>query len=98
MRSKMNKRGIFGVGSAIAQFVSVLAIAIILLVFVFYGSGLAKTFGKTKGGLIVYDEDKIEIGNVLNYSDDYVSLTKARFLLEEGKSLDEALTEVEYDE
>jgi len=37
------------------------------------------------------------IGNVLNYTDDYVNLTKVRFLVETGKDLDDALVEGGYE-
>ncbi len=85
-------------GSFLAMFAAAIAIAIIFFFYSFYGMGLAKTVSDSKGGVVVYDENQVEIGNVLNYtSSDYVNLVKTRFFIEEGKSLSVALQESEYE-
>jgi len=97
MLTRFGKRGQLGIGSFLSMFVAAIAIAIILFFYAFYGMGLAKTFDKAKGGVVVYDEEGVEIGNVLNYTDDYINLTKVRFLVETGKDLDDALVEGGYE-
>lgn len=89
------KRG--QLGSFFAMFFAAIAIAIILFFYSFYGMGLAKTVSDSKGGVVVYDENQVEIGNVLNYTSDYVNLTKVRFFVEEGRNLSIALQESGYE-
>lgn len=75
---KMNKRGFF-----LTAFFAFIAIALIFAL-LFVSAKMSSTFSENKGGLIVYDEDKVEIGNVLDYMDEYVELTDARFLVAGG--------------
>ena len=87
-----NKIGLFAIGNFIAMFAFAIFIAVSFFVFSIYGMGLAKTFGDAKGGVIVYDEDKVEIGNVMNYTDeDYVDLIEARFFVQQEEIVNVAL-------
>ncbi len=83
-------------GGFLAMFAAAIAIAIILFFYVFYGIGLAKTVSDFKGGMVIYNESQVEIGNVFNYTNRYVNLTRVRFLVAGRESLDVALRENGY--
>lgn len=92
--SLQNKKGILG--SFIVMFGATIVIILILVVFVL-GAGLVKKINNAGGGVRVYNEENVEIDNVFNYMDRYISLLKVRFFLEKGSSLDESFKEGGYE-
>jgi hypothetical protein len=91
---RFGKRGMLS--SFLAFFGATIAIVLILLVFVL-SSAVVKKVNKVSSNVAIYNESDAEIDNVFSYSGRYVNLSKARFLMAKGKTLDEALTEVGYE-
>ena len=90
----MNSRG--QLGPFVVMFGATIAIVLILVAFVL-GAGLVKKANNAGAGVRVYDEESVEIDNIFDYMDRYVSLLKVRFFLEKGLSLDESFAEGGYE-
>lgn len=90
----MNSKG--QLPSLFTMFIATIVIAIILVVFVL-GAGLVKKIDGAGGGVKIYNEESVEIDNIFDYMDRYVSLLKVRFFLEKGLTLDESFREGEYE-
>lgn len=69
------KKGSIGIGFFLAF------IAIVLILGSFFALGkLSVTFEKSQGGVVVLDEDEVEIGNLFEYMDDYVKVVEVKVL------------------
>ncbi len=90
---KMNKKG--GLGSSIAMFVAIIMIFIILAGFTLM-AGMFKVFAEKPAGVDTVDGDGIA-GNFFNYVDNN-SLDRVKFVVAKGKSLNDAILEVGYEE
>jgi len=90
-----NKRGMI-IGSFIGLLVLTIAVVFILVVFIL-GSGVVKSMSKVDAGVVVYNETGVEIDNIFDHDLRYFDLVKIRFLLEDERSVDEALLEVNYE-
>ena len=88
-----NKKGILG--SFVVMFVATIVIVIILTVFIL-SAGVIKKLNGAEGGTAIYDEEGVEIDNVFDYMDRYISLVKVRFFLERGSTLEKSFAEGDY--
>ncbi|MCK4649775.1 hypothetical protein KAT36_00945 [Candidatus Pacearchaeota archaeon] len=89
----VGKRGV--VANFIVFFGATIAIVLILVVYMI-GGGIIKKLNKSAADIAIYDESDIEIDNIFDYSDRYVLLSEAKFLVAGGKGLDDSLLEVGY--
>ena len=89
----MDKGGILG--GTMVTFVATIIIVIILLVFSF-GAMFVKTVDKSAGGLAVVSEGKVGLGDVWDYMPNYFKLVRVRVLVEGGRKVDDAISEVGY--
>lgn len=88
-----NKRAVLG--GFLGMFVATIAVVLILLFFVLF-SGAFKMFGDSE--LKVESGAEIGIGNLVLYFENFAKLTQVRFLVEQGRDLEDAIKEVKYDE
>ncbi len=93
---RINKKGGI-IGSFFGLFVMTIIVVIILLIFIL-GSGIVKKINKVESGVVVVDEAGVEIDNVFDYIGRYGDLIEARFLIERGLVVNDALMEVDYEE
>lgn len=82
--------------SFITIFLATIVIVAILVVFVL-GNGIVKKLNNAEGGVRIYDEKGVEIDNIFNYMDRYISLLKVKFFSEKGLTLSESFKESEYE-
>ena len=94
MNFRNDKRGV--VGSFMVMFVATVAIVLILFLFIF-GSGLIKRIHKVDADVSIHDEKRTGLSDVLNYILEYEQFAEAKFLIEGGTEIDDALVEVEYE-
>ncbi len=80
----------------LTMFFAFIVIALILAAFVFV-SGIARLLVENKGGMIVMDEDDVEIGSMVDYMDEYVKLAGVKVLVDDDVSFKEAAAEVGYE-
>ncbi len=90
----MNSKG--QLKDLIVMFVATIVIVIILVVFVL-GAGIIKKINDVGGGVRIYNEESVEIDNIFNYMDRYVSLLNVKFFLEKGSTLDESFEGAGYE-
>lgn len=93
---RINKKGGI-IGGFIGLFIMTIAVVLILVVFVL-GSGIVKKMNNVEDGVALYDESNVGLAEVLNYSSSYSDLVEIRFLVEKGFSVDDAISEVGYEE
>ena len=92
--SRFGKKG--GIANFIVFFGATIAIVVILLVYVF-GAGVVKKLNNAGSDVAVFDEVGVEVDNVFNYSERYVNLTEARFLIADDLGVKNALRMVNYE-
>ena len=99
-QNDFGKRGVI-IGSFIVMFTVTIAIVLILLLMV-VGSVVFKEIVRdgdnVDGDISVYDESKTGLGDVSNYMAGNRNFVEAKFLIEGGLGLDEALEEAGYEE
>ena len=89
-----NKRGLLS--NFITFFGATILIILILIVYLI-GGGIIKKLDK-KGDTAevgIYDETKVQIDNIFDYSDRFILLNDAEFLVAEGESVEAALQRME---
>ena len=90
-----NKRG--GIlGATIMMFLATIVIVLILTVFVF-GAGFIKKLDRVSADVAIYNEDKVEIGNIFTYMDGYNNLLSAEFSIEKGSTVEESIMGANYE-
>lgn len=89
---RVDKRGL--VSNFISFFGATILIVLILTVFVF-GAGVVKKLNNAGSDVAVFNESKVEIDNIFDYSERYVLLSKVRFSVANKEDLDSALDEME---
>lgn len=90
---RIRKRGMLS--NFLVFFGATILIVLILIVYII-GGGVIKKLDRHAAGVAVYDEKKVEIDNIFDYSGRYVLLNEVKFLVAMGKGVDEALGEVGY--
>jgi hypothetical protein len=91
----MNKKG--GVlGSTIVMIFAIISVVIILLIFAF-GSQLVKWLDNSETGVSTINESDVLIGDVFVYIEEYGALSDARYSIEGGGLVDDALVKYEED-
>ena len=90
----MNSKG--QLPAFLVMFGATIVIILILVVFVL-GAGIVKKINNVGAGIKVYDEKGVEIDNIFEYMDRYISLLKVKFFLENDLTLDESFVEVGYE-
>jgi len=91
----MNKRG--GVGSGIAMFFAIILILIMLGVFIGV-SGIWKAFSEEPAGNIVSAEGELNESMFGYMGSSENSIQEVKFIVASGKSIEEAVVEVGYNE
>lgn len=84
-------------GKTFTLFIATIAIVIILLVFAL-GSYTIKKIDNSNAGLKIYTTEEIGLANLQEYMIKYISLVKVRVLIDKGSSLENAVTEANYEE
>ena len=90
----MNSKG--QLPAFLVMFGATIVVVLSLVVFVL-GAGVVKKINNAGAGIKVYDEKGVEIDNIFNYMDRYVSLLNVKFFLEKGKTLDDSFKEAGYE-
>ena len=89
-----NKRGL--ISNFIIFFGATIAIILILIVYIIGGGIIKKLDNKGPTAKVgIYDEQKVEIDNIFDYSDRFILLNDAEFLVAEGESAEDALQRME---
>ncbi|MCD4771414.1 hypothetical protein K8R30_03280 [archaeon] len=89
-----NKRGLLS--NFIIFFGATILIVLILIVYIVAGGIIKKLDNKNHAAEVgIYDEEKVELDNIFDYSDRFILLNDAKFLVAEGESVEEALQRME---
>jgi hypothetical protein len=88
-----NKRG--ALGSGITAIMSVIAVIVILLVFIF-ASGFIRMMSEVNGGAKIYEGSKVGLGDVFHYTSSYLKLMDVRILVSNGRLVSQAISEAGY--
>ena len=91
----MDKKGV--IGSFIVLFVATVFIIMILIGFVFM-SYAVKSFSEAKSGLVIHKESKVGISDGVGYMKNYFGFVELRRRISAGAFLNDAISEVGYEE
>ena len=91
----MNSKQGGALGAGLSVIMASIAITTILLIFIF-ASGFVKLVSEVKGGTKIYEGSKVGLGDVFSYPLVYLKLVDVRLLVNNGKSVSQAVREVGY--
>ncbi|MFA5061248.1 MAG: hypothetical protein WC494_02955 [Candidatus Pacearchaeota archaeon] len=90
----MNNKAV--IGKTFTLFIATIAIVIILLIFVISSSTI-KEIDNSNAGLKIYTSADLDLDNIQEYMIKYLGLTKIRFFINKGFSLENAIKEANYE-